>query len=310
MPKKWLPERPSYRPERRRVGYWILLAFAVLFACRLCWDKLGFFADAPWLSLFFELLACGTPLLFLFTARRVDLGRALRLRAPLPAALPLLIAAFFALSAGTVLLSLSAGGIAALGSVGGAFSTGQSGGLLTRSAAFLALCLVPAFLEELLFRGVVVAEYERRGVVRAVVLSALLFALLHFDLRNLPAYLFWGALTAAVLYATESLPAVMTLHALTASVVFFSQKHLAALYTYTGNLPLLLFLLTAVCLGALLIFCRLAVGVYRERDDMGLDDPRRAVPMNVQFYTLLDAVTDPAILLCFALSIAGFILFR
>lgn len=309
MPKKWLPERPSYRPERRRVGYWILLAFAVLFACRLCRDKLGLFANALWLSLFFELLACGAPLLFFLAARRGDRGRALRLRAPLPAAIPLLLSAFFALLFGTVLLSLLTGGFDTLGSVAGAFSGGQSGGILTRSAAFLTLCLIPAFLEELLFRGVIVAEYERRGMVRAVLLSALLFALLHFDLRNLPAYLFWGALTAAVLYATESLPAVMVLHALTAGVVFFSQRHLAALYAYTGNLPLLLFLLTVACLTALAIFCRLAMRVYRERDDMRLDDPRRAVPGNVQFYTLLDAVTDPAILLCFALSIAGFILF-
>ena len=309
MPKKWLPERPSYRPERRRVGYWLLLAFALLFACRLCRDRLGLFGDALWLSLFLEVLTSGAPLLFFITTRRGDRRRILRLRAPLPSALPLLIAAFFALLNGVVLLSLLTGGFASLGPVSGAFALGQNGGFFTRLAAFLILCLLPAFLEELLFRGVATAEYERRGVMRAVLLSALLFALLHFDLRNLPAYLLWGALMTAVLYATESLPAVMVLHALTAGVILFTHKYMAALYAYTGNVSLLLFLLTVVFLGALLVFCRLAVGVYRERDNMHLDDPRRAVPVNVQIYTLLDAVADPAILLCFALAIAGFILF-
>jgi len=309
MPKKWLPERPAYRPERRRASYWLLLAFALLFACRLCRDKLGLLADALWLSLFFEVLACGTPLLFFLTARRGDRRRMLRLRAPLPSALLLCISAFFALLSGVVLLSLLTGGFATLGPAAAAYATGQKGGFLTRSAAFFVLCLVPAFLEELLFRGVATAEYERRGMVRAVVLPTLLFALIHFDVRNLPAYLLWGALSAAVLYATESLPSVMVLHACTAGVILFSHKYMAALYAYTGNVPLLVFLLAMIFLTALLFFFRLIAGVYRERDALRLEDPRRAVPMNVQLYTLIDAVTDPMILLCFGLSIAGFILF-
>lgn len=310
MGKRRWPERPAYRPEQRRVGYWLLFAFALLFACRLCRDKLNLFGDALWLATFFELFACGAPLLFFIATRRGNRRRMLRLRTPLPATLPLLICGFFALLTGTVLLSLLTGGFGTLGSVSAAFSAGQEGGFALRSAAFLALCLLPAFLEELLFRGVAIAEYERRGMVRAVVMSSLLFALLHFDLRNLPAYLFFGALTAALLYATESLPAVMVTHALVAGTIFFTHKYVAALYAYTGNAPLLFFLLTLACLGALLAFCRLCMGIYRARDEMRLDDPRRAVPMNVQLFTLLDAVTDPAVVLCFGLSIAGFVLFR
>lgn len=309
MAKGRWPERPAYRPERRRVSYWLLLAFVLLFVCRLCRDKLELVGNALWLSLLFELFACGAPLLFFITARRSDRCRMLRLRAPASSAVLLFISAFFALLFGVVLLSLLTGGFATLGSAAAAYETGQSGGFATRFAAFLVLCLLPAFLEELLFRGVTVAEYERRGMVRAVLTSALLFALIHFDLRNLPAYLFWGALAAALLYATESLPLVMALHALTAGVILFTHKYTAALYTYTGNVPLLVFLLSVVCLTALLFFCRLIAGLYRERDALQLADPRRAVPMNVQLYTLIDALTDPMILLCFALSIAGFILF-
>ena len=308
MPKKWLPERPAYRPERRRVSYLLFSVFALWFACRLCRDRLHLFAGTLWLSLFLEIVVLFLPPLFFVLLRRGDRQRALRLRLPLPSAAPLLLLGFISLCSGAALLSLLTGGFDTLGSVVSPYAAGN-GGVLVRLGAFAVIGLLPALFEGFLFYGVTAAEYERRGMVRAVMLSALLFSLLHFDFSNLPAYLFFGALLAALFYATDSLPAVWLMHALTSAVLFFSHPYLSALYAYTGNVPLLLFLLTLVCLLSLAFFCRLAAGVYRERNAENLDDPRRAVPMNVQFYTLLDALSDPMILLCFGLAVAGFILF-
>lgn len=44
---------------------------------------------------------------------------------------------------------------------------------------FLTMVLLPAVTEELLLRGIVLSEYEQYGTVRAVVLTALIFALFH-----------------------------------------------------------------------------------------------------------------------------------
>ena len=64
--------------------------------------------------------------------------------------------------------------------------------------AFLALCVVPAVLEELLFRGVAQGLVRPFGAVAAVIAQAVLFALLHGSLSGvvyaLPAGLFFGLL--------------------------------------------------------------------------------------------------------------------
>ena len=171
------------------------------------------------------------------------------------------------------------------------------------------MAVLPAILEEFLFRGIVVAEYERRGAWRALLLSALLFALAHFDPRNLIAYLFAGVVLTLVLFATNSLLATMLLHALYHVTALLAQPYLNTLYRYTGNVMLFIFIWIVVLLASLLLFTHFGARLYRRRDEVRLRDPRRDVPWNVQFYTILDALTDPPLLLCLGLAITGLIVF-
>lgn len=305
MPKI-IPDRPLYRRERIWVGYPLLAIFALLFAARLTADRLpAFFGTLP-AKLCIELLIFFLPL-GIFIAR---MGRgylpALRLRAPRAAHAPLLISGFFALLCGCLALSSLCGGGQSLGNSATVFDM-QSGGVWLTLARVGAFALVPAFCEELCFRGVVCAEYERRGAARAALMSTVLFALLHFDARNLPVYLFSGLLFALVLFATDSLFSVMILHALYNVVSLLGQRYLNALYAFTGSPELFLFLLIAVCLLSLFLFARFAARLYREADDEGRGRPRRDVPWNVQFYTILDALSDPPFLAIAVLSIVGMI---
>ena len=137
----------------------------------------------------------------------------------------------------------------------------------------------------------------------------MLFALLHFDVVNLLSYLFVGALLSLVLFATNSLIATAIVHAAHNVLLLFLQHYLNALYDYTGNVSLYLFIFTVTLLLSLLFLTRSCARIYRARDERGLDAPRRAVPYNVQFYTVLDALCDPTVLLCFGLAIAGFVIF-
>ena len=92
-------------------------------------------------------------------------------------------------------------------------------------------------------------------------------------------------------------------------LLLFAQHYLNALYDYTGTVQLYLFIFTAILLVSLLFFTRSCARIYRTRDERGLDDPRRAVPYNVQFYTVLDALCDPTVIVCLGLAIAGFVIF-
>ena len=58
---------------------------------------------------------------------------------------------------------------------------------------------------------------------------------------------------------------------------------------------------------ALILFARECARLYRMRDEANARPPRRAVPRNVQIYTLVDALCEWPVVLCVLLSIVGFI---
>ncbi len=303
----WIPERPTYRRERLMVGYPLLGVFAILFLCSVLFDLLDLPANAYFLKLL-PIAAILLPVVLFWTVRGAAYTRVMRLRAPRATHIPFLLSALLVLISGSLLLSMLFGGTETLGNSATAFEKASPNGPLDTILALLVLAILPAITEELLFRGIAVAEYERRGSARAVLMSALLFSLCHFDLRNLPVYFFSGVILALVLFATDSLFATIALHLCYNVFSLFGQQYLNAFYRITGGPELFVFCLLVILLLFLVIFFGTAARIYRLKDLGGRRDPRRNVPTNVQFYTTLDALKDPPILLCFAIAIAGFIL--
>ena len=306
--KRLFPERPAYRKERRVISFPVLAAFLLLFLCRWLGDKLPLQLPPLVLTLILEALVFLLPTLLLMLLKKQPYRTVLRLKAPRAAHLPLLLTAFLTLFTGCLLLSILCGGTNSLGNSVTTFEDAFSSDPWLMLAAVGALALLPAVVEELFFRGIVIAEYEKRGVIRALLLSTLLFAFIHFDLRNLPVYLFSGLLLALVLYATDSLLATVLLHGLYNTLSLFGQRYLNALYEFTGNVQLFLFLMILIFLVSLLFFCKTCHKIYLSRDRREVGEPRRNVPRNVQLYTLLDAICDPCIILSFGITVAGFIL--
>ena len=72
--------------------------------------------------------------------------------------------------------------------------------------------ILPAVVEEFLFRGVILAEYAHLGGVCAVTVSAAYFAMLHFSLPAFPIYFFGGLVMGAAAYLTRSVLAAVILH--------------------------------------------------------------------------------------------------
>lgn len=78
--------------------------------------------------------------------------------------------------------------------------------------ALLALAILPAIAEELLFRGLVVRAYEKCGTKSTIVISAVLFSILHLDIMNILATFFMGILLAYVVVKTDSILSGILLH--------------------------------------------------------------------------------------------------
>lgn len=78
----------------------------------------------------------------------------------------------------------------------------------------MAIVVFAPIAEELFFRGVVFNAWEREyGVTRAIIGSALLFAVIHGSPFLIPSIFVLGIVLALVYRSTRSLPATITLHA-------------------------------------------------------------------------------------------------
>ena len=162
-----------------------------------------------------------------------------------------------------------------------------------------------AFGEELIFRGILCAEYERFGVPVAVTFSALLFAMVHFSFPLFPVYAFLGALLALTLYATQSILPVMLLHLFYNVFGLFGQPYLSAFYVYAGSNEIFLFCLLVL----FLLFSAFAVGearkIYHGYATRNVDSsyaPRLERAMLLPAF--LSAGRSPALVACLLLWLA------
>ncbi len=304
---KLFPPRPQYAKERASFAYPIFACFAVLFAARCIHKFFDVNLGGMLAALVISLLAFLVPALAFAKWRGRGYIRTLHFRPIYPTHIPLLVFAFLALFAASTLLPILFGGTDTVGNSTTAFESVTLGNVGKVVLMVPTLALIPAFLEELLFRGILCSELDRRGILRTVIVSALLFALVHFDLANFPFYLFAGALLALVLYATDSLVAAMILHAAYNLASLFGRRYLNTFYRFTGSAELFLFLLILVLLVALLFFTAECARLYRLRARMGVKEPRRNIPASVQLYTFLDALCEWPVIACIVLSIVGFI---
>lgn len=122
--------------------------------------------------------------------------------------------------------------------------------------------LLPAVCEEFMFRGLVCFEYRNGGVVRSVVMSSLLFGMLHLELKLLPVYIVSGVVLCLVLYATRSLIACVAVHLLYNIFAIYLQPYLSSFYLTTASRALFLMLLVSIMLIAALVFCMSSARLY------------------------------------------------
>ena len=175
--------------------------------------------------------------------------------------------------------------------------------------AVISVAILPAITEEFLYRGIVVTEYERNGVALAVVLSALTFALIHFDLVKIPVYFFHGIILALVLYATRSLFASMIIHAANNILVMFFEVYIyRAAVRQGGGIVLFTFICTAATLLFAFLFfssCSKAYSDY-SRLNAPSDYTKRKAPGKTSY--VAEALTSPLFIILVAVSVAGIIL--
>ena len=190
----------------------------------------------------------------------------LRMRMIKADSLPLILSASLLMASGGMLLGALFGGMESLSesySLYDTFVASDDGTVSNTIYLILAYAVLPAICEEFVYRGILCREYERGGVTRAVILSSVFFALLHFDLANMPVYLLAGAVLALTLYATRSIFGAILAHFLYNIFGLFGQSYMSNLYMITGSSKLFVFLVAAVCIISAAVFCGEAARLYK-----------------------------------------------
>ncbi len=188
-------------------------------------------------------------------------------------------------------------------------------------ALIAATVLVPAITEEILFRGVVFTEYEKRGVgpFGAIIGSAVLFAFIHFDTGDFFSYLFAGIILAIVIHVTRSLLAPILIHLLNNTICLFTDTFLKRVSKESISTFFVFFLLTVIFLVALFIFienlewiCNSKANKKIGEDSLTTDsDNFRLIPQNIKLKTIFSSVLlTPSFIIVIVLYIVNMIAFN
>ena len=93
--------------------------------------------------------------------------------------------------------------------------------------ALICIAVVPALVEEFMFRGVILRGYERMGRKVGVIMSGILFALLHMSLVNLPAIILLGIMISYIVQLSDSI--------ITGMIYHFTNNAIAVTLLYASN---------------------------------------------------------------------------
>ena len=245
----------------------VLVIYALLLLSRLI-DTAFLTRESEYLSIILlQFMIFPIPAYLYIRLKSDGFIRALRLGGLRLSHLFLLLSATLMLICGCTLLGMLCGMMTAQPSftLYDTFASVNDGSVGASIRLVLAYGLLPAFCEELVFRGILCAEHEKHGILYASVVSALFFAFLHFDLTALPVYLFSGILLSLIMYVTRSSIAPMIVHFCYNLFGIFVQAGLSGYCRSTGSVGLLVVLLITLLLLSAAFFCGEVARILRQR---------------------------------------------
>jgi len=155
----------------------------------------------------------------------------------------------------------------------------------------LSLAAVPALLEEFVFRGIIMREYRMGGSFFSMLMSALLFAFVHFDLPQFPIYFVSGLILAWLVFLTKSVWASVIAHFAYNVFALFWEKYI---WLFSSNPDsdilfwLILIVLLLVCAFFFLSFSERLLRSHGERGESA----QRPVPRTKLVLMLFDVFTS------------------
>ena len=172
----------------------------------------------------------------------------------------------------------------------------QSGFLIS----LLSVAVIPAFLEEIFSRGILLSGYQFLGKWRAAFVSALLFGLLHMNPQQLPYAFMVGFIFSFLVERTDSLYAGilphMVINGTTIFSIFAERSGTGAVETETSVILVSLLLMAILSIPWLAVLLYIFLKINPPKADLQLTDE------NGEVYK--ESFLSPSIICIFLLYIA------
>ncbi len=289
----------------------VLCTFALLLLSRLI-DKRLLDRDSAYVGvILLQVLIFIIPAILYCKLRSERFAERIRMRLPHPEHGLFLLHMLVVMISVSLLSSILTGGIRSLD---GSFTLYNTFVARTDSPAeivyaVLAYALLPAFGEELVYRSILCAEYEKHGVGVAITVTSLFFAMLHFSFAHFLTYLLMGALLSCAMYTTRSFFTPVLLHLLYNVFCLFGQPYLSAFYVNAGSNELFIFCLLVI----FLLFAAFAAGearkIYHLHAKRGADSSYTiALPLRQWLIRIPPALATPVAAVCLVVWLTATVL--
>ena len=216
------------------------------------------------------------------------------------------ICAFFTLASGSALVKL---GLYAIGYYSQQYTLYEN--YLPRDASsvanlvyiLIAIAIIPAITEEFIFRGIVLAEYRAMGTTPtvAVMISAALFGMLHFNMYQFPVYFFGGIVLGYVTVISGSVFCAMIVHLLNNVFSLLFEPQLLRLISQTDSPVFVLFILAIIFFIFLILSLQCVENIYYTKGIRGEKSPpqkRKKRKKSKGLTPNTQAVLSPVFILC------------
>ncbi|MBO5111121.1 MAG: CPBP family intramembrane metalloprotease [Clostridia bacterium] len=236
--------------------------------------------ENPYLSVIvLQLVIFIIPCMLFYRIRRTPAyTKRMRLRPFAPRQIGFVVVALVAVTFGSTALSAIIGlAFPGAGQVENSY-IGPAPDSLISLQSIVAYALVPAVSEEFLCRSVLFSEYEEIGTLQAVVMTSVMFAMLHLNLYLFPVYFFCGVILAFVLYVTNSVLAVILVHFMNNIFFLYYEVYLTEAIQSSAYSSMIMFLLISIFLLSMILLFAYAEKIFIRYGKQGkVPEPKEKV---------------------------------
>ena len=154
----------------------------------------------------------------------------------------------------------------------GTFTAGAGEYTTTYPYLVIVYAAVPAFVDEVIFRGFIFKSFSRRGEFVSIAVSTIVSALFAFSFAGLPAAIFCGLTYCFIRHITGSLFSCMIVHFIFNLYALFLQTNLAKYFLSSQNTLLFIIAVAISWLASGIFFFNEGAKIFKQRSDKIKDE--------------------------------------